>query len=172
MISRQPPRQWFSLEMVCNYLPLFRVPPEEEIKRMERNLQGELDHLKEIVSAARTHRPKDSLPLFLISRFVFNPVSAFIDRFRFPGMARSFFADSACTGCKVCEDVCLADRITVVSGKPVWDTSIECLYCFACLHYCPAGAIQLKGRKTAGKGRYHHAAVKASDIAAQKRIEV
>ncbi|MBN2051757.1 MAG: EFR1 family ferrodoxin [Spirochaetales bacterium] len=162
---------WFSQEMVCNYLPLFRIPPEEAINRMELNLPGELDRLTDIVSAARVHRPRDSFPLFLISRFIFFPVSVFIDRCRFPGMARSFYADEACTGCGVCQGVCLADRIRVVSGRPVWDLSKECLYCFACLHYCPAGAIQLKGRKTAGKGRYHHTAVRVADIADQKRVE-
>lgn len=46
---------------------------------------------------------------------------------------------------------------------------IGCVYCFACLHYCPMQAVQIRGRTTVGKGCYHHPQVSVADIAAQKQ---
>lgn len=54
-------------------------------------------------------------------------------------------------------------------GKPEWSNNIDCVFCFACLHYCPFEAVQIKGRKTTEKSRYHHSEVKAIDIIRQKQ---
>jgi NAD-dependent dihydropyrimidine dehydrogenase PreA subunit len=37
------------------------------------------------------------------------------------------------------------------SGRPYWEGS--CTMCFACLHRCPANAVQY-GNETQNKGRY------------------
>jgi MinD superfamily P-loop ATPase len=45
--------------------------------------------------------------------------------------------------------------------RPAWQH--HCEQCFACLHWCPAQAIQY-GKHTAGRTRYHHPDVMAKDI--------
>jgi Pyruvate/2-oxoacid:ferredoxin oxidoreductase delta subunit len=55
------------------------------------------------------------------------------------------------------------------NNTPDWQKDVPCYYCFACIHFCPAHAIQIKGGKTSKKSRYHHPSVDAADIAAQKQ---
>ena len=56
-----------------------------------------------------------------------------------------------CTGCGRCAALCPERTISLVSGRPVWQG--ECTRCLACLHRCPAGAIQY-GRGTEKRERY------------------
>jgi NAD-dependent dihydropyrimidine dehydrogenase PreA subunit len=43
------------------------------------------------------------------------------------------------------------------AGRPAWEG--QCTLCLACLHRCPAEAIQY-GKETVGKGRYVNPRVK------------
>jgi Pyruvate/2-oxoacid:ferredoxin oxidoreductase delta subunit len=58
---------------------------------------------------------------------------------------------------------CLTDRV----ARPRWHH--RCEQCFACIHWCPVAAIQIRGRPTAKRGRYHHPNVSLEDIASQQR---
>jgi ferredoxin len=158
----------FAFEMPQNYIPVFETYSPEECARTEAGMREALDRIKATVAARETHRPKDPAWLFLLSHVMMPLVSTTFHKLRFPNMEKSFYADETCTGCGTCESVCPTGKITLAEGKPVWADSTRCAYCFACLHYCPAEAVQIKGRKTAEKGRYHHPAIKAADIAAQK----
>jgi len=160
---------FFSVEMPCTYIPLFTLPSQDTIARMEAELQKRLDDIQAVVAGKQVHREKDDPLVFLFGHILYPLITAFMFKVRFPDMARSFYADSKCTGCGLCEKVCLSGRIRMQDGKPEWIESIDCVYCFACLHYCPVEAIQIKGRKTDQKGRYHHREVKAADIARQKQ---
>jgi len=77
-----------------------------------------------------------------------------------------FLLDEACTGCGICESVCLSSRIRMADGKPEWVTE-DCHYCYACFNYCPSQAIGVK-HYTKKLGRYHHPDITAEDIKAQK----
>jgi ferredoxin len=84
-----------------------------------------------------------------------------------------FYVDETCTGCGVCEKVCLAEEVHMVNGRPVWQEATRCHGCFACFNFCPKESIQIKSRwylksYTEQNGRYHHPQVTAKDIAAQK----
>jgi ferredoxin len=160
---------YFSVEMPCTYIPLFTLPSQGAIAKMEAELQKRLDEIQTIVASKQVNREKDDLLVFLLGHILYPMITAFMFKVRFPDMARSFYADSRCTGCGLCEKVCLSERIRMKNDKPEWIESIDCVYCFACLHYCPVEAIQIRGRKTITKGRYHHSKVKAADIAGQKR---
>jgi NAD-dependent dihydropyrimidine dehydrogenase PreA subunit len=85
-----------------------------------------------------------------------------------------FYSDTKCTGCGVCENVCLSHKIELVDGKPVWRDNVRCYGCFACINLCPQQAIQIAARRplydsyTETNGRYHHPSVTWRDIAAQR----
>ncbi|MFP4640642.1 MAG: EFR1 family ferrodoxin [Dehalococcoidia bacterium] len=160
---------YFSVEMPCTYIPIFTLPSQDAIAKMEAELQKKLDAIQAIVVSKQANREKDSLLVFLLGHILYPLITAFMFKVRFPDMARSFYADSRCNGGGLCEKVCLSGRIKMKDDKPAWIESINCIYCLACLHYCPAEAIQIRGRKTTTKGRYHHPEVKAADIAGQKQ---
>ena len=160
---------YFSVEMPCTYIPLFTLPSQEAIAKMEAALQKRLDEIRAVVTNKQVDREKDDPLVFVLGHMLYPLITAFMFKVRFPDMARSFYADARCTGCGVCEKVCLAEKIRMKDGRPEWIASIDCAYCFACLHYCPVEAIQIRGRKTVTKGRYHHPEVKADDIARQKQ---
>lgn len=160
----------FSVALPDNYLPMFDVPPQEEIDQMETALQKKMDEMQRIITRREAALQKDDLPLKIVSAILYPLANTYMGKFRLPGMKNAFYADQTCTGCGICQNICLTERITLVDGRPQWDQDIECFTCFACLCYCPKEAIQLKGRKTEGKPRYHHADIKAGEIASQKRM--
>lgn len=59
--------------------------------------------------------------------------------------------ESKCISCGKCAELCPLNNITLNSGKPVWGN--QCTHCVACLHRCPAEAIDYK-KKTQNKSRY------------------
>jgi NAD-dependent dihydropyrimidine dehydrogenase PreA subunit len=66
------------------------------------------------------------------------------------------------------EDTGISNKINIINDKPVWNREIPCMYCFACISYCPQNAIQAKRMRTRKKGRYHHPQIIAKDISNQK----
>jgi ferredoxin len=163
-------KAWFSLEMPCTYTPLFPLPSAEERARMERKLEQNLGRIGAVVAAREVSRQRDDPLVFFFGRVLYPGIKAYMFAFRFPGMARSFHADSRCTGCGVCGRVCLAGRIRMRDGRPEWRGDLDCLYCFACLHLCPAQAVQIRGRNTEARGRYRYTGTKPADIERQKGI--
>lgn len=49
--------------------------------------------------------------------------------------------------------VCPLNNITIVDSKPVWNHT--CTHCMACIHQCPAQAIEFK-KITLKKNRYYN----------------
>lgn len=63
-----------------------------------------------------------------------------------------FTADEGCTGCGLCETLCPMRCIRLdAKNRPLWEGT--CTMCLACLHRCPAHAIQ-HGNDTQKKSRY------------------
>jgi len=160
----------FSLEMPQNFIPIFETYSPEEVDRAEGAMLEKLEVIPQKIKDRKTHHPKDPAWSFPLTHGLVPLVSWWYHKVQLPKLARSFYADEGCTGCGICERVCLINKIRMEDGKPVWDDSAQCAYCFACLHFCPEEAVQIRGRKTASKERYHHPAVKARDIAMQKVI--
>ena len=85
------------------------------------------------------------------------------------------YQDKKCTGCGLCAEICLADRIQMKGGFPVWQDTVRCHGCFACLNFCPLESIQIRSKfylksYTFQNGRYHHPDITAKEIAAQKKV--
>jgi ferredoxin len=76
-----------------------------------------------------------------------------------------FAANMDCNGCGICKQVCVADNIELVDGRPIWHD--HCEGCFACYHWCPKKAVSLGGHDLNVR-HYHHPEVHISDIMNQK----
>jgi ferredoxin/flavodoxin len=76
-------------------------------------------------------------------------------------MDKAFTVDDSCGGCGTCEKICPVGDIRLVNGRPEWQH--RCEQCFACLQWCPKGAIQFRN-KTGGQKRYHHPRVSLNDM--------
>jgi ferredoxin len=155
---------------------------EERIGRLESELMERLDSIKDIVIAREVNREEDCRstappPAFLKP---YMPIIEPLVRYLIPlgKLAESrfrFYADSRCNGCGLCERVCLAQKIRMVDGRPVWQEQAACFGCFACLNYCPETSVQIQSTWyltswTARNGRYHHPEITARDIAQQKHL--
>ena len=159
-----------SISMPQNYIPVFAVEAEEEIKRQDEALFKTLDAFAQtILTRQPAIAQAQKLPAHVAVLYAIVRFSSFLNRkTRYFNLENRFYADDKCIGCGLCQKTCLAERIRLDSGRPVWDARIPCRLCLACVHFCPAQAIQIKGTKTATTGRYHHSGITAEDIAQQK----
>ncbi|MDG6221812.1 MAG: EFR1 family ferrodoxin [Candidatus Bathyarchaeota archaeon] len=159
---------YLSFEMPTNYVLMFNTYSQEKIDNAESKMLEKLDSFVQVVNNRETFRPKDNPMYFGLSHVVYPLLTYWFQKRRFPKMERSFYVDNNCSGCGICEQVCLSNKIKIVDKKPVWQENVKCTYCLACLHYCPDCAIQIMGRNTVNRGRYHHPDVLATDIINQK----
>lgn len=79
---------------------------------------------------------------------------------------KHFLVNENCNNCGVCEKVCPVNNIILVEGKPQWQH--KCQQCLACINFCPEEAIHY-GKKTLGRGRYHHPDITVKDLINQKQ---
>ncbi|MFA4859570.1 EFR1 family ferrodoxin [Methanoregula sp.] len=74
-------------------------------------------------------------------------------------------ATAACSHCGTCTRICPTHNITTTPDGVRWGRN--CTQCYACIHWCPQGAVEIGGR-TAGKPRYHHPDVTIKDMLDQR----
>lgn len=72
-----------------------------------------------------------------------------------------FTSNEKCTGCGTCLKICSQNNIEIENNKPLWHDN--CVNCFACLNWCPNGAIN-PGNADLSIKNYHHPDVKVSDM--------
>lgn len=144
----------FSIRMPNNYilLPGFDVDPEEvEYKKHERTHNQISTAIYNTTFHSRFYTQqyiRGSFPL-LKSRIIYPLFLWYIQR------PNKFYATDACTACGLCKEKCPTGTIRLQEdGKPLWEKK-GCVQCLACIHYCPARAIEY-GKSTRKKGRYRH----------------
>jgi len=71
-----------------------------------------------------------------------------------------FSATAACVSCGTCTRVCPRKNVTLEDGQPIWHH--DCETCYACLLWCPEGAITHRG--SSRKEPAHHAEVTLRDM--------
>ena len=159
-----------SISMPQNYIPVFTVETQEDIKRQDEELFQTLDEFAQTILDRRISiEQAQKLPVHVAVLYSLVRFSSFLNRkTRYFNLENRLYADDKCIGCGLCEKICLAERIRLDDGRPVWDAHIPCRLCLACVHFCPAESIQIKGTKTEKTGRYHHTGITAEDIAHQK----
>lgn len=74
---------------------------------------------------------------------------------------RNFLVEDGCTGCGVCAGICPSHNIAIQEGRPVFQH--HCQHCIACLHACPAAALQWQDR-TQGKARYRNPHIPPAEL--------
>jgi ferredoxin len=74
---------------------------------------------------------------------------------------KSFYSDSKCNSCGICERICPVYNIKMENGKPQW--LHNCQMCMACIQFCPKEAIQFK-KGTLNRKRYHHPTVTLNEM--------
>ena len=78
---------------------------------------------------------------------------------------RRIHATEICNRCRTCERICPTNNITVKEDAVCWGST--CTQCYACIHWCPKGAVEIGGR-TSGKPRYHHPDITLADMLHQR----
>jgi ferredoxin/flavodoxin len=152
----------------------------ERIRRLDGAMLARLDAIQKTIEAREVNREEDTgaanPPSPLLAPFM--PLLEAATPLLLPLGKRAessfdFYHDEKCTGCGVCEQVCLSGTVRMVGDGPQWADEVECHGCFACLNYCPEEAIQIASKwylksHTETNGRYHHPQITADDIARQK----
>ena len=91
---------------------------------------------------------------------------AFLNQMLFKGInSLAFTSNEKCTGCGTCQKICTQNNIEIINNRPSW--SDNCINCFACLNWCPNGAINL-GKSDLSIKNYHHPEVKISEMIIKK----
>jgi ferredoxin len=177
---------YFVLTMPSGSEPLvetfFGYITEERIAGLESEMLARLDAIQDIVIAQEVNREEDLSGLDVPPPDIIKPIMPFIKVLepillplgKLVENSFDFYFDAKCTGCELCERVCLGQKIKMVDGEPFWQKEVKCFGCFACLNYYPAQSIQVASiwypkSRTAENGRYHHPQITANDIAGQKR---
>ncbi len=158
----------FSVNTPVNFIPIFAISSEEEVKRLEGALQKRLDIIQKIISNKKVHHENTGGVIKVLAKTLLRMSTFIFQKTGYFGLQKSFYANDKCTGCGTCESICLSNNIELIDNKPAWNNNITCVYCFACISYCPSMAIQARRKRTKKKGRYHHPLIKAKDIAEQK----
>lgn len=149
----------------------YKVPTEAYIAEREVEVQKKLPMIAQAITKRENNKEKDvtatgKIPVFLLRLVPF--VMALSEKL---GFGYEMYADSKCTGCGICEKVCLSKKIKMENGRPVWKKDIECYLCSACINFCPKQAIQIRSFGTEKNGRYSHPYATVEDIIQEKSEE-
>lgn len=166
----------FTLNMPSND-PKFKdyMPASpQEIEELESAARIKLDAIQKIIMKREQSLEEDTDATMRLPGLLLKTLPLFTAVTGRMGVQPEFFADSRCAGCGTCAKVCLSGKIKIVDSKPVWQKSVPCFNCYACLNYCPEEAVQMKSGRfmklcTDQNGRYSHPFATANDIAEQKR---
>ncbi|GHV32189.1 flavodoxin [Clostridia bacterium] len=140
------------LRMVENYIAVQDVKPHTQGKilaKSEKTLKFIIADLK----ARKQNKPKKGL------FFVRNAHGKYSAQYK--DADRDLNVSAACTGCGLCAGVCPAKNIVISEGRPAF--LHNCEHCLACIHWCPARALNYKD-KTQNKQRYHHPKVTVEQL--------
>ncbi len=161
----------FFIDMPSNYmlLPAYQPETEESLARYEADMERRLDTIEDTISHHQKNFQRDEPKAFFRENVLFPFIKWIVQKTRYMGQEKKFHSDPKCAGCGICQKVCLAEKIRMENGKPVWREDIRCLFCFACMNYCPLQAVQIRGTKTPERGRYHHPCADFAKIAGQKQ---
>lgn len=152
----------YSLVMPENYIG--PVDLMGDASRREEKFAEAQRRIPEIAAAIRERKVtvpegSNSAVLRLAGRFTSSVASRLYDT------PAHLHATKVCNRCGTCGRVCPTRNITVSEEGISWGD--DCTQCYACIHWCPAGAVEIGGRTTE-KPRYHHPDVTVMDMLIQR----
>jgi len=166
---------YFTLNFIDNNprFESYKVPTPELIAQIESENLSKLDAIQQLILNRESRRDKDTDFIYQNGALIELLMPLFAFMAKHPGSNDDFYADSNCSGCGICEEVCLAHKIKMIADQPVWEESIKCYSCRACLNYCPLQSVQIKSTRlvksyTDQNGRYPHPFATINDIVGQK----
>ncbi len=168
----------FIINMAMNdpKLKSFTIPSTKELYTLEKIIQTKLNLIQDTVINHKSYH--DNINGVTFSRFnslnyILERIVPFAVHHISPKVKKYFYTDSKCTGCGICEKVCLSEKIKIVNDRPIWQKNKTCYMCYACLNYCPTQSIQIYSKFymksfTEEKERYSHPYALVKDIVIQK----
>ena len=171
---------YYKLKMMGNtpkgLVPSFMVAQDwskkitkKAILSLDEKVQKELDYMAKAITekeknTGENNPDRPNVLLRFANRLLQVPMQWNAER---TNAQIGFYADSTCTGCGLCAQVCPSYKVKMEQNKPVWQKEVRCYYCYACFNFCPEQAILIKDY-THKEGRYIHPGIEAQDIADQK----
>ena len=167
----------FVLDMWMNdpKLKWFELPTEDDLKKIEKDLEKKVDLIQKTVIDKRNYHDDPSGDTFKRFRRTLERLIPFMVHHVASNVKKYFYSDDKCTGCGICEKVCPSQKIKMENNKPIWQVDIGCYTCYACLNFCSTEAVQIYSKfymksYTPEKGRYPHPYAKVKDMVYQKNI--
>ena len=160
---------FFSIEMPNNTYFVHDLNSDSEISAKRESAESRIAEIAQLVSRrGKTDASPGDSPIKIV---VFRLLHSILTRTRYLGLEGKFHATDACNGCGTCKTVCPSGKIDMHAGVPVWAKNRICLFCGACINYCPRQAVRnkcIRKSKTQAAGQYHNKNIDASKIARQK----
>ncbi|MDD3297072.1 MAG: EFR1 family ferrodoxin [Candidatus Omnitrophica bacterium] len=147
----------FLIKMPGNYIPLYEAISSERQAKLFKKESQKVRKIAKLIHSGVKKKPEKSF-------FIFNIIGSAIYKNMSPrifGLDKGFWADDSCNYCGICQKVCPVGNVKVFGKKPIW--LHKCEQCFACLQWCPKGAIQYQ-KKTLFKRRYRNPNVSIEDF--------
>lgn len=142
-----PMNSCYSIVMPNNYVMGSDLESEDVVREKIQKAKEKLNVIgQQIIKQQTVHEVHHGSLAWLKSSLV---------HFGFEHFARTtkpFFVTDQCISCGKCAEICPANTITLVDGKPVWGKT--CYQCTGCINRCPVGAIQY-GKGTQSRTRYY-----------------
>jgi NAD-dependent dihydropyrimidine dehydrogenase PreA subunit/flavodoxin len=133
----------FELIMPDNFIVWSDIPSQAKLDSILKDADKQLDGIVASISAKKPGKLDTETPGDLYMK---------LEEFSTSKKTSKLHADEKCIFCGLCAEICPMRCIkSDSSGRPLWEGT--CTMCFACLHRCPAIAIQY-GNDTQNKGRY------------------
>ena len=141
-----------SVLMVDNYLPMFDMNEEKEIKD-DSDIDSQIEIIKnDIESRKEFHLKKKSVSDI-----------PFIEKVLESTMTKRFhiIVGDGCSDCKVCSRICPKGNIDLSGEKPV--IGDDCLFCLGCVHHCKENVFTINNEKNSEE-RFSNPHIKVSEI--------
>ena len=141
-----------SVLMVDNYLPMFDMKEEKEIKD-DSDIDSQIEIIKnDIESRKEFHLKKKSVSDI-----------PFIEKVLESTMTKRFhiIVGDGCSDCKVCSRICPKGNIDLSGEKPV--IGDDCLFCLGCVHHCKENVFTINNEKNSEE-RFSNPHIKVSEI--------
>lgn len=141
-----------SVLMVDNYLPMFDMKEEKEIKD-DSDIDSQIEIIKNDIESRKE---------FHLNKKSFTDVP-FIEKVLESTMTKRFhiIVGDGCSDCKVCSRICPKGNIDLSGEKPV--IGDDCLFCLGCVHHCKENVFTINNEKN-NKERFSNPHIKVSEI--------